>query len=110
MSDYKHMEHVPVLHSMEPNEINDMACRRLDALLNRCTINLAADLTGISRKTLYRWMDPEIPLDAMDYKQAAWFLLMTETSPKVKLLMERPPTKNRRMARGLLEMNGENNE
>lgn len=99
-----------ILHSMEPNDINEAACRRLDALLNRCTVNLAADLTGFTRKTLYRWLDSDIPLDAMDYKQAAWFILMTETSPKLLMLLDRPPTKNRRMARGILEMNGENYE
>ena len=72
-------------------------------LIERCTLNLVTDLTGISRTTLYKWLDETVPLDQMNHRDAAWFIVYCETSPRVKLLMSRPPLSHPRLARRLLE-------
>ena len=91
------------LYSMQPIEINQVAYDKLNELLKRCTIHLVAQLTGVTRKTLYRWLDGNVTLEEMDYKQAAWFILVCETSPKVQLLLTRPPLSQRRMAKRLTD-------
>ena len=96
-------ETIDNLHNMQPVEINQVAYDKLQELLERCTVNLVATLTGITRKTLYRWLDPERSLEEMDYKQAAWFILVCETSPKVQLLLHRAPLSHPRMAKKLTD-------
>ena len=100
-------ETIDNMHSMQPVEISQLACDKLDELLTRCTINLVASLTGVTRPTLYRWLDTDRSLEEMDYKQAAWFFLVCETSPKIKMLLSRPPLSHPRLAKRLLE--GEDN-
>ena len=91
------------LHSMSPDEICQEAVAMLCTLQERCTLNLVTDLTGISRTTLYKWLDETVPLDQMNHRDAAWFIVYCETSPRVKLLLDRPPLSHPRMARKLLE-------
>ena len=98
------------LHSMEANDINEAAIRTLDHLLKRCTLNLVMKLTGISRTTLYKWLDDSLPLDVMNHRDAAWFILVCETSPKVAMLMDRAPLSNPRLAGRLLETEGDTDE
>lgn len=91
------------LHSMERNDINQVALRLLDRLLERCTVNMVMKLTGISRVTLYRWLDESLPLDAMNHRDAAWFILLCETSPKIQMLMQRAPLSNPRLAGRIID-------
>lgn len=90
------------LHSMTHAEICQAAVSLLVSLNERCSLNLITDLAGISRTTLYKWLDDSIPLESMNYRDAAWFILYCETSPRVKLLLERPPLSHPRMARKLI--------
>lgn len=99
----KPKQHLAELHSMEPNDINQVALTILDRLLERCTLNMVTKLTGITRVTLYKWLDESLPLDAMNHRDAAWFILVCETSPKVAMLLERAPLSKPRLAGRLLE-------
>lgn len=96
------------LHKLTPNEINQAALDYLDYLLERATLNLVAKLTGITRPTLYRWLDESLPLDAMNYRDSAWFILVCETSPKMQVLINSGPLSHPRLAGRLLE-EGEDN-
>ena len=91
------------LHSMDAVNINAAACQVLARLLERCTLNLVCDLSGISRTTLYKWLDPDMPLESMNHRDAAWFIMMAETSPKMQMLMQRGPLQRPRLARRLLQ-------
>jgi len=104
-------EKIPVhelVYEMDHNEINQAAIDLLYKLLDCCTLNLVSQLTGITRPTLYRWMDEKLPLDAMDYRQSTWFILVVETSPKIQALLQRGPISNPRLAKRLLD-EGEDN-
>ena len=91
------------LHSMSNDEISQEAVNKLLDLTDRCSLKLIADLTGISRTTLYKWLDESVSLDNMNHRDAAWFILYCETSPRVKLLLDRPPLSHPRLARKFLE-------
>jgi len=91
------------LHDMDALNINQIAYDKLNELLERCTINLVCQLTRISRPTLYRWLDTDRSLEEMNTMQAAWFILVCETSPKVQMLLQRPPLSHPRLAKRLLE-------
>lgn len=93
----------PLMHQLDENEINQAALNLLDKLLERCTLNLVSNLTRITRPTLYRWLDESLPLDAMNARDAAWFIVMCETSPKLQLLLSRPPSSNPRLAKRLTD-------
>lgn len=103
-------QYLKELHKMQPNAINQAAITLLDALLERCTINLVCSLSGISRVTLYRWLDETIALDDMNYRDAAWFILQCETNPKIKMLLSRAPLSNPRLAKRLTDEVGETND
>ena len=96
-------ETIDNLYSFRPIEINQIAYDKLNELLTRCTINLVAQLTGITRVTLYRWLDSERSLEEMDYKQAAWFILVCETNPKIQMLLQRAPLSHPRLAKRLTD-------
>lgn len=93
----------PLMHQLDENEINQAALNYLDKLLERCTLNLVSNLTRVTRPTLYRWLDETLPLDAMNARDAAWFIVLCETSPKIKLLLSRPPSSNPRLAKRLTD-------
>ena len=97
------MKYTNALHAMDDNDINQVALNLLDKLLQRCTLNLVTRLTKVTRPTLYRWLDESLPLDAMNARDAAWFIVMCETSPKVKMLMDRGPLSNPRLAKRLTD-------
>lgn len=102
----KTKEKVPlhqVLYDTDHNDINQAAIDLLYKLLECCTLNLVSQLTGVTRPTLYRWMDEKLPLDAMDYRQSAWFILVVETNPKIQALLKRGPVSNPRLAKRTLE-------
>lgn len=101
-------ETIDNMHSMRPIDINQIAYDKLQELLERCTINLVTQLTGISRPTLYRWLDTDRALEDMNYRDSAWFILVCETSPKVKMLLDRPPLSHPRLAKRLLEEGTDN--
>lgn len=96
-------ETIDNMHSMKHNDINQVAIDKLDELLDRCTLNLISSLTGITRATLYRWLDTKLPLDAMNYRDSAWFILVCETSPKVRMLLDRPPLSHPRLAKRVID-------
>ena len=96
------------LHCMESDDINQAALTLLDRLLQRCTMLLVTDLTGITRTTLYKWLNESLPLDAMSTRDSAWFILMCETSPKLIMLLKRAPLEDIRKARHLVNI-GESN-
>lgn len=98
------------LHSMEPADINAAACQVLARLLDRCTLNLVCSITGISRTTLYKWLDPDVPLESMNHRDAAWFIVMAETSPKMLMLMQRGPAMRPRLAKRMLDAETEKGE
>jgi len=102
-------ETVDNLHDMDATSINQLAYDKLNELLERCTLNLVAQLTRISRPTLYRWLDTDCSLEEMNYRDAAWFFLVCETSPKVQMLLTRPPLSHPRLAKRLLD-EGEDND
>lgn len=113
MTDLIQTDLVSRLHSMGEVEINEIAFQKLEHLLERCTMHLVTKLTGISRPTLYRWMDTERGLEAMNARDAAWFILLCETSPRLKMLMQRPPLSHPRLAGRLFQdadTQGESNE
>jgi hypothetical protein len=91
------------MYNMQPININQIAFDKLNELLQRCTLNLVTNLTGISRPTLYRWLDPERSLEEMNYRDSAWFILVCETSPKVKMLLSRPPLSHPRLAKRITD-------
>lgn len=91
------------LHHMEPVAINALAIKLLDRLLQRCTLHMITQLTGITRATLYKWLDEDQPLESMNHRDAAWFILKVETDPKVLMLMQRGPLSNPRLAGRLIE-------
>lgn len=91
------------MHSMQHVDINQIAFDKLNELLTRCTLNLVTQLTGISRPTLYRWLDPDLSLEEMNHRDSAWFILMCETSPKVQMLLTRPPLSHPRLAKRLTD-------
>lgn len=91
------------MHNMNAIDINQIACDKLDELLKRCTLNLVTQLTGISRPTLYRWLDVDRSLEEMNYRDSAWFILVCETSPKVQMLLTRPPLSHPRLAKRLTD-------
>lgn len=97
------------LHSMDRNDICAIAVKYLDNMLQRCTLHLVCDLTGISRTTLYKWLDSDVALDQMNHRDAAWFILLYETSPKMQMLVQRGPLSKPRLAKRLLE-DGDDNE
>lgn len=101
---------IPQLPTMDRNAINQEALDRLDKLLDRCTINLVSQITGISRVTLYRWLDESLPLDAMNHRDAAWFILVCEYNPKAKMLLDRAPLTNPRLAKRLTDEVTENED
>ena len=101
-------ETIDNMHNMRPVDINQIAYDKLHELLERCTINLVTQLTGISRPTLYRWLDPELSLEEMNHRDSAWFILVCETSPKVQMLLKRPPLSHPRLAKRLLEGSEDN--
>lgn len=86
------------LHSMTSLEIQQAAYDRLQLLLTRCTIHLVQRLTHISRPTLYRWLNTDRALEQMDRCQCITFIVMFETEPKIRMLLERPPLKYPRLA------------
>jgi hypothetical protein len=98
------------LHDMQPININQIAFDKLNELLTRCTINLITQLTGISRPTLYRWLDPDLSLEEMNHRDSAWFILVCETSPKVQMLLTRPPLSHPRLAKRLTDEFNDNDE
>ena len=102
-------ETIDNLHAMLPIEINQIAYDKLQELLTRCTVNLVTNLTGVSRTTLYRWLDPERSLEEMNPRDSAWFILVCETSPKVKMLLARPPLSHPRLAKRIID-EGESND
>lgn len=91
------------LYTMTPAEINQAALDYLDSLLERCTVNLVSSLTGITRTTLYKWLDESLPLEVMSARDSAWLILVCETSPKVRMLLQRPPLSHPRMAKRLTD-------
>lgn len=91
------------LHQLKDTEINQAALNILQWLLWRCSMNLITDLTGITRATLYRWLDPKRKLETINTRDAAWFILICETSPRVQLLLSRPPGKNPHLAKRMLD-------
>jgi hypothetical protein len=96
---------------MDRVDINRKAVELLDALLERCTLNLVSKITGITRVTLYRWLDESIALDDMNPRDAAWLILQCETNPKLVLLMSKPPMSKPRLAKRVIESElGEDNE
>jgi len=88
---------------MTPVEINELAYNKLNELLTRCTLNLVTQLTGVSRPTLYRWIDEDCSLEEMNHRDAAWFILVYETSTKVKMLLDRPPLSHPRLAKRIID-------
>lgn len=96
-------QYLPLLHAMDHNDINQAALNLLDKMLDRCTLNLVSQLTGITRPTLYRWQDDSLPLDVMNVRDAAWFIMMCETSPKTRMLLARDPLSNPRLAKRLTD-------
>lgn len=83
------------LYDMEPADINAVAVRLLGRLLNHCTVNMVQNLTGISRTTLYRWLNEDIVLDQMNHRDAAWFIMLYETKPQIQMLLQRAPSRQR---------------
>lgn len=91
------------LHAMDHNEINQAALDILAHLMERATLNLISSLTQITRPTLYRWLDESLPLDAMNVRDAGWFIVMCESSPKITMLRQRAPLSNPRLAKRLTD-------
>jgi len=104
------MQTIKQLHEADADTIRQIALDKLDALLERCTINLVTQLTRISRPTIYRWLDESLDYEAMDWKDCAWFILVCNTSPKVKMLMDRPPLSHPRLAKRVIEEGEANDE
>lgn len=107
---HQRKKYADILWSMNDNDVRQQAVNILCTLLDRCTINLASTLTRISRPTLYRWLDPELPLEAVDYKTACYFILLAETHPKLLMLFDRPPMKYTRLAHRLINEEGNNEQ
>ena len=98
------------IHSATPNEINQAAVNSLVALTACASLNLISQITGITRVTLYKWLDEEVSLDEMDHRLAGWFLLLVNTSPKLVALLERGPAKHPRLAKRWLDSQGEDDD
>ncbi len=95
---------------VQPAVINQVAFDRLNMLLERCNINLVSNLTGITRRTFYRWLDTDRSLEEMDHKIATYFLVHCAFNGKVQMLMERPPLSHRRLAGRVIEEGDTDNE
>ena len=88
---------------MSNDDINLAALELLDRLMQCCTLNLAHELTGISRTTLYKWLDDDVPLEAMSARDSAWFILQCETNPKLSMLLQRGPASHPKLAKRLTD-------
>ena len=91
-----------------PVEVNQCAYDMLQHLLTRCTINLVAMLTSISRRTLYRWLDADRSLEEMDHKIAIYFLVHCVHNRKIKMLFDRPPLSHPRLAKRIIDEGNDN--
>ena len=98
----------PELHGMSRVDINQAAIDMLYALLECCTLNLVSDLTSMSRTTLYKWLNEDVPLEAMSHRDSMCFILLCETDPKLIGVLARGPVSHPRMAKQLVE-EGESN-
>ena len=95
------------IHSMDPDDVKAHALVLLCDLLERSTMQLAHELTGITRATMYRWLDEELGYESMSIRDCAWFILLCETSPKLQMLLSRKPVQTRHRQRQLLGMETE---
>lgn len=91
------------LHAMTATDINQEAVDLLDRLQEACTLHLISELTGIARPTLYRWLDVNRPLEAMDHRVSGWFILVCETSPKIQGLLKRGKLSHPRLAKRITD-------
>lgn len=91
------------LTSMDRNDLCQVAVTKLEKLLEHCTLNMVCKLTGITRPTLYKWLDESIALDDMNHYYAAWFILNYETNPKIRMLLDRGYTSKPRLAGRVIE-------
>jgi hypothetical protein len=89
----------PVLHTMQSDDINNAALKLLGTLLDRCSMNLLSDLSGISRTTIYKWLDEDVPLESMSARDSAWFIIMCEHEPRLVKLLSRPPATHKNLVR-----------
>ncbi len=89
------------LYATSTETIQLAAVELLDSLLDRCTIHLLSELTDITRATLYKWINEDLPLEAINKNLACWFILVCETDPRIIMLSERPPTQYQRYAKAL---------
>lgn len=91
------------LHEMEGADINQAACTLLEQLMQCASINLIAQLTRITRTTLYRWLDADVELERMSPQIAGWFILICETSPKLQALLQRGARSHPRLAKRITD-------
>ena len=91
------------LHTMKPDDIRQAACSLLDELLLRTTISSVWQQTGITRTTLYKWQNESLPLDVMNVRDAAWFILVCETRSQLQKLLLRPPLQRPIAGKRLIE-------
>lgn len=93
----------PNLFAMNSEDINLAALEVLDNMLERCTLHLVCELTGISRTTLYKWLDDDVAVESMSARDSAWFILQCETNPKLVMLLERGPASHPKLAKRLTD-------
>jgi hypothetical protein len=87
------------LYGMQPDAIKHAALKLLVLMDMRCSVKLMAEITGISRTTLYKWFDADVPLEAMSVRDCAWFILVCETDPKLMRLLSREPATHKNLVR-----------
>ena len=90
------------LHAMDQDDIRLTGLEMLDRLLQCCTLNLISNVTGISRTTLYKWTDDDVPLEAVSPRDAAWLILVCESDPKLVMILKRGPVQRKTSATWLI--------
>ena len=102
----------PNLPYMTKAEINQAAYDLLVEMLQCCTINLLSDKTGISRPSFYRWLDPDVSIEEMDPKAAAWFIVFMEHQLQFVELRKKGPASHPRLSHRVInsQPNGKDND
>ena len=76
----------------DPDTIRQHACNTLNDLLGRVSMNLVSDKLNLSRTTLYRYIDPEYPLESLNLHVAMSIIFLCETQQALIDCFNRAPS------------------
>ena len=71
------------IHQMDHEEVSTIAHSYMIALLHKQSIGFVCEQTGFSRRTVYRWLDEDLPVTSIAMATGAYFILVCETKPAI---------------------------